>query len=86
MKPKSVISWLVILTLAIGVPRGVTAAGDSIKKPTRPGSYTLTQLDDETSVANSVVQYISDNGVVAGDAISPEFMSFAWGADTGRSC
>ena len=83
MKPKSVISWLVILTLAIGVPRGVTAAGDSLKKPTRPGSYTLTQLDDETSVANSVVQYISDNGVAAGDAISPEFMSFAWSADTG---
>ena len=83
MKPKSVISWLVILTLAIGVPRGVTAAGDSLKKPTRPGSYTLTQLDDETSVANSVVQYISDNGVAAGDAISPEFMSFAWSAGTG---
>ncbi len=55
MKPKSVISWLVILTLAIGVPRGVTAAGDSLKNRHAKGGYTLTQLDDETSVANSVV-------------------------------
>jgi hypothetical protein len=82
VKPKSVISWLVILTLAIGVPRGVTAAGDSLKKPTRPGSYTLTQLDDETSVGTSVAQMISDNGIVAGDAI-PQSQSFAWSAGTG---
>ena len=83
VNPKSVISWLIVSTLAIGGQPGVTAASDPSAKSSNQAGYTLTQLDAGTSVATSVAQHISDNGVVAGDALSPNSKSFAWSAQTG---
>lgn len=84
MKPKSVIAPMVILSLAVGAEGRVTAAGDQAAKPTKQGGYSLTQLDAGTDLAAaSVVQHMSDNGVLAGDVLSPVDKSFAWSAQTG---
>jgi uncharacterized membrane protein len=84
VKPKSMIAPMVILSLAIGAEGRVTAAGDQTAKPAKQGRYSLTQLDAGTDLASaSVVQHMSDNGVLAGDALSPVDKSFAWSAQTG---
>ncbi len=84
MKPKSMIAPMVILSLAVGAEGRVTAAGDQAAKPTKQGGYSLTQLDAGTDLAAaSVVQHMSDNGVLAGDVLSPVDKSFAWSAQTG---
>jgi probable HAF family extracellular repeat protein len=83
VKPKSMIAPMVILSLAVGAQGRVRAAGDQTAKPPKQGNYSLTQLDAGTDLAPTVVQHMSDNGVVAGDALSPVDKSFAWSAQTG---
>jgi uncharacterized membrane protein len=83
VKPKSMIAPMVILSLAVGAQGRLRAAGDQSAKPTKQGGYSLTQLDARTDLAATVVQHRSDNGVVAGDALSLVDKSFAWSAQTG---
>jgi probable HAF family extracellular repeat protein len=82
VKTRSLISGLAMLALVIGAQRGVTAAGDSQKKPPAQDSYTITQLDIGANVASSG-QLISDNQVVAGNLQGDSRFAFAWSAQTG---
>ena len=87
MKPKSIIAPMVILSLAVGAEGRVTAAGDQAAKPTKQGGYSLTQLDAGTDLAAaSVVQHMSDNGVLAGDAFHPWTRALNGAPRPGSSC
>ena len=62
--------------------RGSLTRQDQAAKPTKQGGYSLTQLDAERILRRSVVQHMSDNGVLAGDVLSPVDKSFEWSAQT----